>query len=47
MKTRKLAEKVVAESIELYNSFRPHLSLNFYTPGDIHKNPQLLVAIGV
>jgi putative transposase len=45
LKTKELAYKVVAESIALYNSFRPHLSLNFYTPNQIHKNPQLLMAI--
>ena len=37
---------VVKESIELYNNLRPHLSLEFFTPNDIHKNPQLLGATG-
>jgi transposase InsO family protein len=40
------ADKVVNESIGLYNCYRPHLSLDFYTPDEIHKNPQLRRAIG-
>lgn len=40
------ADKVVNESIGLYNCYRPHLALDFYTPEEIHKNPQLRWAIG-
>jgi len=37
---------LVNEAVELYNNFRPHLALDFFTPNDVHKNPQLLLAIG-
>lgn len=47
LKDNDQANKVLDESIELYNYYRPHLSLDFFTPGDIHKNPQLRRAIGV
>jgi putative transposase len=46
LKTKNQAINVVNESIELYNNLRPHLSLGFFTPNDIHKNPQLLGANG-
>lgn len=35
-------QKVVKEAVDLYNNFRPHLSLNFFTPNDVHKTPQLV-----
>lgn len=38
--------KVISESVEIYNSYRPHLSLKYYTPNEIHKNPQLIQSIG-
>lgn len=46
LKTKLQAYNAVKESIILYNSYRPHLSLEFCTPDEIHKNPQLLGAIG-
>ena len=46
LKSKQQACTVVAESIELYNSYRPHLALDFRTPNDVHKNPQLLNVIG-
>jgi putative transposase len=46
LKTRQQAIRVVNESIELYNSYRPHLALGLFTPDEVHKNPQLLRAIG-
>lgn len=44
LKDTNQAKQVVKESIELYNSYRPHLALDFYVPNDIHKNPHLLQA---
>ncbi len=46
LKTKLEAYKAVKESILLYNSYRPHSSLDLSTPDEIHKNPQLLGAIG-
>ena len=46
LKSKLQACKVVQESVRLYNSYRPHISLEFFTPNDIHKNPQLLGVIG-
>lgn len=46
LKTKLQIESVVKEVVELYNCYRPHLSLNFATPNEVHKNPQLLWAIG-
>jgi putative transposase len=37
-KTRALAEQLIRESIELYNNYRPHLSLQMKTPNYVHKN---------
>ena len=34
--TRKELEKLIEESIEIYNNKRPHLSLNMKTPNFIH-----------
>jgi putative transposase len=36
-KTGKAVEKQIAESVMLYNSVRPHLSLGFMTPDQVHK----------
>ena len=30
-------QKLVAESVEAYNSLRPHLSLGMKTPEEVHK----------
>lgn len=46
LKDNEQANNAVNESVELYNNYRPHLSLNYFTPNDIHKNPQLRRAIG-
>lgn len=32
-----LARKLVEESIQLYNEKRPHLSLNYKTPNEVHR----------
>lgn len=45
-KSKQQAICVVKEAVELYNSYRPHLSIDFFTPNEIHKNPQLLRANG-
>ena len=31
------ARKLVEESIQLYNEKRPHLSLNYKTPDEVHR----------
>ena len=36
IKDFKTALKLVKDSIELYNSFRPHLSLNYKTPDAVY-----------
>ncbi len=36
-KTFEELKKLVAESVELYNRFRPHLSLGMRTPDQVHK----------
>ena len=46
LKSKLQVYKVVKESVMIYNSYRPHISLEFCTPNDIHKNPQLLNGIG-
>ncbi|MCX7736793.1 MAG: IS3 family transposase [Candidatus Kapabacteria bacterium] len=45
-KTKSQVFEVARDAIERYNSYRPHLSLDFYTPNDVHKNSQLLGATG-
>jgi transposase InsO family protein len=35
--TRELTKKVVKNAIELYNNYRPHLSLKYKTPNQQHK----------
>lgn len=42
LKTKTQAKAIVKEAIEIYNNYRPHLALNYYTPMEIHKNPQLI-----
>lgn len=36
LSTREKACQLVAEAVELYNSKRPHLALNFLTPNKVH-----------
>ena len=39
--------KLIKESIQIYNTKRPHLSLNMKTPGYIYKKiPEKLVSLG-
>jgi transposase InsO family protein len=33
-----VARKLVAESVKIYNNDRPHLSLNYRTPNDVHNS---------
>ena len=40
------ARKVIKQSIDIYNSKRPHLSLQFKTPDFIHKNSPVLLTSG-
>jgi putative transposase len=42
LKTKTQVQKLVNESVRLYNSYRPHNSLSLHTPDEIHKNPQLM-----
>jgi putative transposase len=37
-KTRIIAEQLIKESIDIYNNYRPHLSLQMKTPNLIHHN---------
>ena len=37
-KTRIMAEQLIKESIDIYNNYRPHLSLQMKTPNQIHQN---------
>ncbi len=34
---KKDLEKLIAESVYIYNNERPHLSLNMQTPNEVHK----------
>ncbi len=44
--TGKELKKLVEQSINTYNNFRPHLSLNMKTPNFIHnKKPEKLVSL--
>jgi transposase InsO family protein len=46
VKSKEMVYKIVKEAIDLYNYYRPHLSLNMKTPGEIHKKSRLLNAVG-
>ena len=39
-------EKVINQSIDLYNDMRPHLSLGMKTPNQVHKENRLPTATG-
>ncbi|MGG8497594.1 IS3 family transposase, partial [Tenacibaculum sp. TC6] len=44
--TGKELEKLVEQSINVYNNLRPHLSLNMKTPNFIHnKKPEKLTSL--
>ncbi len=34
-----LAQKIVAQSVDIYNNLRPHLSLQLMKPSEVHLNP--------
>ena len=44
-KTVDMARKIVEQSIRIYNSKRPHLSLNYKTPNQMHKKSSNLVRL--
>jgi transposase InsO family protein len=46
VKSKDLVYKMVKEAIELYNYYRPHLSLNMKTPHQVHKKSRPLSAVG-
>ena len=46
MKSKELVYKLVEEAIDLYNYYRPHLSLKMKTPDEVHKKSRLLNAVG-
>jgi putative transposase len=46
VKSKALVYKIVEESIELYNYYRPHLSLKMKTPAEVHKKSRPLSAVG-
>jgi putative transposase len=37
IKTKELAYRLVEEAVDLYNNYRPHLSLSMKTPNEIHR----------
>lgn len=37
IKTKELAYRMVAEAVYLYNNIRPHMSLDYQTPQEVHK----------
>lgn len=37
LKTKEIAYKMVEEAVFLYNNLRPHCSLNYQTPQEVHK----------
>ena len=37
LKSKKIAAQMIKEAVYLYNNYRPHLSLNYKTPNQIHK----------
>ena len=41
IKNTKLAQKIAKNAIEIYNSLRPHLSLNLSTPSYVHLNKNI------
>ncbi|PHM38147.1 integrase [Xenorhabdus mauleonii] len=41
------AAKMVSESIEIYNRYRPHLALKYKTPDEVHHQDQALSKISV
>ena len=46
VKSKDLVYKMVKEAIELYNYYRPHLSLNMKTPHQVYKKSRPLSAVG-
>jgi putative transposase len=46
IKSKALVYKIVEEAIELYNYYRPHLSLKMKTPDEIHKKSRPHCAVG-
>ena len=46
MKSKELVYKLVEEAIDLYNYYRPHLSLKMKTPDEVHKKSRLLNVVG-
>lgn len=45
LKSKSQAYEMVHKSIKLYNSYRPHISLEVFTPNCIHEKPQLIGTI--
>ena len=37
IKTKKHAKQLIKEAVSLYNNYRPHLSLQYKTPTEVHK----------
>lgn len=46
LKTKQLAYTAVKQAIELYNHYRPHLSLSLKTPNQLHQKAQPPEAVG-
>lgn len=43
IKTKQQATQLLKEAVALYNNYRPHLSLNYQTPDEVHKKSLLIV----
>jgi len=41
LKNTRIAKIVTQNAVEIYNNKRPHLSLNYRTPNDLHKKPNI------
>lgn len=41
LKNTKIAKMVTDNAVQIYNNKRPHLSLNYRTPNDVHQNPNI------
>ena len=41
IKDTETAQKIVKETVVIYNQLRPHLSLNLRKPAEVHLNPNL------
>lgn len=43
IRTKQQAKQLLEEAVALYNNYRPHLSLHYQTPNEVHKKSLLIV----